>query len=288
VPELPEAETVRRQLAPQIVGARIVRSWARLPRITQPSIEEFVRETQGQRIVDARRRGKQLYFPLENGANLLVHLGMTGRLHVETASGREIDVEKLPRHVHAVLRFSNRKQLVFTDPRTFGALGVARELPFLASMGPEPLDDDFDERALAQILSTRKTKIKSALLDQKLIAGLGNIYADEVCYLAGVHPEQRACDISLRKLREIAGHMRPVLERAIEARGATLKDGGYQDVFGVYGEYHPHVYGNTGEACARCGRAIRRGVLGPGRSARSYHYCPKCQRMRRPRLPAAD
>jgi formamidopyrimidine-DNA glycosylase len=281
MPELPEAETVRRQLAPQVVNARIIYAWARLPRITQPSIEEFVNTTQGQRILDARRRGKQLYFPLENGAHLLVHLGMTGRLHVETANSNQFDANTMPRHVHAVLRFEDGRQLVFTDPRTFGALGVARELIFLRKMGPEPLDEDFDERALVKKLATRATKIKAALLDQTLVAGLGNIYADEVCFLARVHPEQRACDLSSRKLRLLVSHMRPVLEKAIEARGATLKDRGYQDTFGEFGEYLPHVYGNTGEPCPNCGTPIRRGVLGTGRSARSFHFCPKCQRLKR-------
>ncbi|MBV9467914.1 MAG: hypothetical protein JOZ57_01560, partial [Abitibacteriaceae bacterium] len=93
-------------------------------------------------------------------------------------------------------------------------------------------------------------------------------------------PEQRACDIQLRKLRLLVSHMRPVLQRAIEARGATLKDGGYQDTFGEYGEYHPHVYGNTGLPCPNCSTRIKRGVLGPGRSARSYHFCPKCQKLK--------
>ncbi|HVF11063.1 MAG TPA: bifunctional DNA-formamidopyrimidine glycosylase/DNA-(apurinic or apyrimidinic site) lyase [Abditibacteriaceae bacterium] len=289
MPELPEAETVRRQLEPQIVGARILQTWARLPRITQPSIAEFVATTMGQRILEARRRGKQLYFPLENGASLLVHLGMTGRLHVEATSVAEtgipaLDEQHLHKHIHAVLRLDNGRQLIFTDPRTFGALGVARELAFLQKMGPEPLDEDFDERALAKKLATRSTKIKAAILDQTLVAGLGNIYADEVCFLAGVHPAQRACDVPLPKLRRLVAHMRPVLERAIAARGATLKDKGYQDTFGQYGEYYPHAYGNTGLPCANCGALIQRGVLGPGRSARSYHFCPKCQKLKTSRI----
>jgi len=284
MPELPEAETVRRQLEPQIVGARITATWARLPRITQPSIAEFIETTVGQRILDARRRGKQLYFPLENGASLLVHLGMTGRLHVEDITAHELSEEHLHKHIHAVLRLDNGRQLIFTDPRTFGALGVARELAFLKTMGPEPLDEDFDERALARKLATRATKIKAAILDQSLVAGLGNIYADEVCFLARVHPEQRACDVSPAKLRLLVSHMRPVLERAIAARGATLKDKGYQDTFGEYGEYYPHAYGNTGLPCGTCGAIIQRGVLGPGRSARSYHFCPKCQRLKKPRI----
>lgn len=287
MPELPEAETVRRQLEPQIVGARVVQTWARLPRITQPSVEEFARTLQGARIVGANRRGKQLYFPLDNGSNLLVHLGMTGRLHVEDAGSESADSpfiihhSSLSKHIHGVLRFENGRQLVFTDPRTFGALGVARALPFLQAMGPEPLDADFDEAALTRKLATRATKIKAAILDQKLVAGLGNIYADEVCFLAGVHPATRACDVGPRKLRQLVSHMRPVLERAIAARGATLKDGGYQDTFGQFGEYRPHVYGNTGAPCPNCGAAILRGVLGPGKSARSYHFCPRCQRLKK-------
>ncbi len=279
MPELPEAETVRRQLEPQIVGETVVQTWARLPRITKPSVEEFQSTLQGARIIGAKRRGKQLYFPLDNESNLLVHLGMTGRLHVEENHG-QLSAETLPKHVHGVLQFANGKRLVFTDPRTFGALGVARELPFLSAMGPEPLDSDFDELALAKKLSTRKTKIKAALLDQSLVAGLGNIYADEVCFLAGVHPAQMASEVSPRKLREIVSHMKPVLERAIAARGATLKDGGYQDTFGNFGEYIPHVYGHTNEPCAICQTPIQRGVLGNGKSARSYHFCPRCQKMK--------
>ena len=268
---------MRRQLEPQIVGARIIKTWARLPRITRPSIEEFQSTLQDTRIIGAKRRGKQLYFPLENGSNLLVHLGMTGRLHVEDAP-EQFDANALHKHIHGVLVFDNARQLVFTDPRTFGALGVAIELPFLQAMGPEPLDEDFDGNALARKLSTRNTKIKAAILDQKLVAGLGNIYADEVCFLARIHPAQIASQISLKKLRALVSHMRPVLERAIEARGATLKDGGYQDTFGEFGGFIPQVYGNTKAPCGTCQTPIERGVLGPGKSARSYHFCPKCQK----------
>jgi formamidopyrimidine-DNA glycosylase len=282
VPELPEAETVRRQLEPQIVGKKILAAWARLPRRTFPSIEEFIENTRGARIVAARRRGKQIYFPLDNELHLLVHLGMTGRLHVDTdtkySRGAAIDPESVPRHVHALLRLEDKSHLVFTDPRTFGAVGVSRELPFLQAMGPEPLDEDFDEAALVEKLKKRVVKIKAAILDQKLVAGLGNIYADEVCFLAGIHPETRACDVPLDKLRVLVAHMKPVLDKAIAARGATLKDGGYQDTFGAFGEFIPAAYGRTGEPCLNCGTAIQRGVLGPGKSARSYHFCPNCQK----------
>jgi formamidopyrimidine-DNA glycosylase len=283
VPELPEVETVRRQLARQIVGDRIVHTWARLPRITKPSVREFVAETEGHKILDACRRGKQLYFPLDSGAYLLVHLGMTGRLFVEAPTKKKFDPEALHKHIHAVLVLNDTRRLVFADPRTFGSLEVTEELKFLSKMGPEPLDDDFDGDAIVEKLAKRSVKIKAALLDQALVAGIGNIYADEICFLARVHPEQRANDISKAKLREIVGLIRPVLERAVAARGATLKDGGYQDTFGIHGEYHPHAYGRTGEPCENCGTAIQRGTLGPGKSARSYHFCPKCQPLKKAR-----
>ena len=275
MPELPEAETVRAQLEPQLVGQTIVQTWARTPRITLPNIEDFVSRLENQPIVGARRRGKQIYFPLQSGDHFLVHLGMTGRLHVEP--NQNFDPESLHKHVHGVLVLSNQTRLVFTDPRTFGKLAVSRELPFLTQMGPEPLDDDFDIEAVAQKLQKKNVRIKAAILDQTLIAGLGNIYADEACFLARIHPETRAADLSIEKLRELVGLMRPILEKAIAARGATLKDGGYQDTFGQFGEFIPQIYGRRGEACDECGTLIQRGVLGAGKTARSYHFCEKCQ-----------
>jgi formamidopyrimidine-DNA glycosylase len=276
MPELPEAETVRAQLEPQIVGETIVQTWARLPRITAPSIDEFIARTQNQTIVGAKRRGKQIYFPLQSGDSLLVHLGMTGKLHVDASDSFRPD--DLHKHIHAVLQLTGGKQLVFTDPRTFGKLAVAQELPFLEKMGPEPIDADFDGSLIAQKLKKKGVRIKAAILDQALVAGLGNIYADEVCFLAKVHPETRASDLSIEKLNELVSYMRPVLEKAIAARGATLKDGGYQDTFGEYGQFIPQIYGRKGDPCDNCGEIIERGTLGPGKSARSYHFCPSCQK----------
>lgn len=279
MPELPEAETVRAQLEPQIVGKTIIQTWARLPRITSPDIEAFVARTQNQKIAAAKRRGKQIYFPLESGDNLLVHLGMTGKLHVENETSNDFDVDSLHKHIHGVLRLNDNSRLVFTDPRTFGKLGVATELPFLETLGPEPLDEDFPAEQIVEKLSKRNSKIKAAILDQSLIAGLGNIYADEVCFQARVHPATAASSLSREKLAELVSYMRPTLERAIAARGATLKDGGYQDTFGQYGEFIPQMYGRTGDACDVCGTIIQRGVLGASKTARSYHFCAKCQSL---------
>ncbi|PQV65555.1 DNA-(apurinic or apyrimidinic site) lyase [Abditibacterium utsteinense] len=278
MPELPEAETVRAQLEPLLVGQTIVQSWARLPRITLPSIDEFIARTRNQKIVAAKRRGKQIYFPLESGDNLLIHLGMTGKLHVDsTKNQEEFNSEALHKHIHGALVLSNQTRLIFTDSRTFGKLAVSRDLPFLKQMGPEPLDEDFDIEAVSQKIKKKAVRIKAAILDQTLIAGLGNIYADEVCFLAHIHPETRAIDIPIEKLRELVSYMRPTLEKAIKARGATLKDGGYQDTFGEFGEFIPQIYGRVGDACDECGTLIQRGTLGAGKTARSYHFCKKCQ-----------
>ncbi|RYX83554.1 bifunctional DNA-formamidopyrimidine glycosylase/DNA-(apurinic or apyrimidinic site) lyase [bacterium] len=277
MPELPEAETVRSQVEPHVVGATIIESWAKTPHLTSPSVSEFIERTRGQKIVAAKRRGKQIYFPLENGDNLLVHLGMTGKLSIEDDS--EWKPEELHRHVHGVWRLSNGKRWVFTDPRTFGELAVSRDLPFLTKMGPEPLDEDFPVEELVEKLGRKNVKIKAAILDQSLIAGLGNIYADEACFRARIHPETRASAISEDKLRELLGHMRPILEEAIQGRGSTLKDGGYQDANGDYGTFRPQMYGRTGLPCVICETPVQRGVLGASKSARSFHFCPSCQKL---------
>jgi formamidopyrimidine-DNA glycosylase len=270
MPELPEVETVRRQIAPFVEGRRIVEAWADLPRITRPSVEAFVTRARGRRIEGARRRGKQMFFPLDNGEVLLIHLGMTGRLHV-----LEGDAPPPAAHVHGVLAFDDGRRLVFEDPRTFGELAIAPDLGFLARLGAEPLDPDFDAEALVERLRMKRTAIKTALLDQGLVAGLGNIYADEVCFLAGVHPQRICARISRKRLQGVVAQMRPVLERAIRTQGATARPSGrYYDAFGQSGEYVPHVYGRADQPCGRCGAVIRRAML----NGRVCHFCPRCQR----------
>ena len=275
MPEMPEVETIRRQVAPCVEGRCIIDAWADLPRITRPSVQAFLDGVRGRRIMAAQRRGKQMYFPLDDGGVLRIHLGMTGRLEVEPGMGEPPSRA----HVHGVLTLSGGHRLVFIDPRTFGEIGVEPDLTFLEGLGPEPLDGDFDEAAMADRLRARRVAIKTALLDQRVVAGIGNIYADEICFLAGVHPARVAAGISRARLRRLVSHMRPVLERAVEARGATARPTGrYYDIFGQSGEYPTLVYGRAGQACPTCCTTIRRGVLGAGRSARAYHWCSRCQR----------
>jgi len=275
MPELPEVETIRRQIAPHLEGRRIVQSWADVERITRPSVHEFMARTRDQRVERALRRGKQMYFTLQGGDVLLIHLGMSGRLHVEPGT----DVHVPLAHVHGVLVLDSGQRVVFSDPRTFGELAVVSDLSFLDRLGREPFDEDFDEEEIAQRLRARRTPLKAALLDQRLVAGIGNIYADEICFLGGVKPHLTASSVSLQRLRRVVAHILPVLQHAIDAQGATTSPTGrYYDLFGQSGEFLPHVYGRTGEPCDRCGTTIRRGLLGRGKSARSYHYCPRCQR----------
>lgn len=275
MPELPEVETIRRQVAPLVEGRRIVDAWADLPRITRPSIDAFIEGVRGRCIVSARRRGKHMFFPLDDGGVLRVHLGMTGRLEVEAARGPAVERP----HVHGLLTLSDGQRLVFSDPRTFGEIGVAPDLSFLDGLGPEPLDDGFDGPAMVARLRRKRCALKAALLDQRVVAGIGNIYADEICFLGGVNPARISATVSRERLTRVVSHMRPVLERAVETQGATARPTGrYHDLFGQSGAYLPYVYGRTGEPCTACGTRIKRGVLGAGRSARSYHWCPRCQR----------
>ncbi|NDD31406.1 MAG: bifunctional DNA-formamidopyrimidine glycosylase/DNA-(apurinic or apyrimidinic site) lyase [Proteobacteria bacterium] len=275
MPELPEVETIRRQIAPLLEGRHIARAWAGLARITRPSVDAFVEGVRGRRIEAVRRRGKHMFLPLDDGSVLRVHLGMTGRLEVEPL----VDVPPSRAHVHAVLELSDGQRLVFSDPRTFGEIGVTSDLSFLDALGPEPLDDGFDEGALVERLRSKRCAVKTALLDQRMVAGVGNIYADEICFLGGVRPDRVAATLSRARLARLVSHIRPVLERAVETQGATARPTGrYYDIFGQSGAYIPHVYGRTGEPCAACGTSIKKASLGAGRSARAYHWCSRCQR----------
>ena len=185
-------------------------------------MREFVEGTEGTRILDVCRWGKQLFMPLDSGAHLLIHLGMSGRLHLEETPHESSTEPPERKHVHAVLSLESGHRLVFTDQRTFGELGIAPNRSFLAGKGPDPTDAAFDPEPLVAELGRHRVKIKAALLDQRLVAGLGNIYADEVCFLAQVHPATLACDVPEDGRRAIVAQLRPVLEQAIAAGRSIL------------------------------------------------------------------
>jgi formamidopyrimidine-DNA glycosylase len=275
MPELPEVETVRRGLALRLSGRRIVRAELRRPDLRQPFPPGLARRLEGARIGDLRRRGKYILIELDDDGLLLVHLGMSGRI---TAGGNNAPDEK---HDHVVLRLDDGTVVRFNDPRRFGLLdylprGKEGSHPLLADMGPEPLEADFDGAYLAKALAGKLTPIKSALLDQKIVAGLGNIYACEALYRARLSPRRLAATVTGARAARLAVAIRAVLEEAIDAGGSSLRD--YVQANGELG-YFQHrwaVYGREGEPCPACN--CTEGVRRFTQSGRSTFYCVRWQR----------
>ncbi len=273
VPELPEVETIRRCLEPMVVQRFIKSVWvkreSRLLRDTV-SARDFRSRLLGRKIQGLSRRGKYLKFELSRAELLLVHFGMTGSLFF-TKHG-----EKLPAHTHLVIGLS-KGDLVLADPRTFGRLmltGPDGPHPALAKLGPEPLARSFNGPRLFNGLAGRRAALKSILLSQGAVAGVGNIYSDEACFAAGVRPTRPAGSLSALEAGALASSIKKVLKKSIELKGCTISDyhwdqgrsGGFQDRL--------KVYGREGLACARCGSIIQRAVI----SGRSAFFCPGCQR----------
>jgi len=283
LPELPEVETVRRGLdhlyagrtlrALEISGARTVR---RHP-------PEHLQRLAGSVLVGAFRHGKYLLLHWSGGEILVVHLRMSGQLLAAPAGSPR------PPHTHAVFSFAGQRELRFVDPRTFGELflagvqwtptpaspSVSRGLPAeLAHLGPDALRVGPSE--LAAAIAGRRAPLKALLTDQRLVAGVGNIYADEVCFWAGLRPQRPGGSLRPWDLRRLAASLRSVLEAAILARGSTLGDERYRDIEGAAGTYQfeHKVYGRAGEACTKCGQTVQKIKMG----AKSAYFCPKCQR----------
>jgi formamidopyrimidine-DNA glycosylase len=276
MPELPEVETVMRSLAPETVGARIVsiRGSRLAMRGGRPvDLAGFRRRIQGARIVGWRRRGKYLITSMSSGAAVLWHLGMSGRLLISPAAARR------PPHCHLDLRLDRGRSLVLVDPRRFGLALCLKDAdavaghPALARMGPEPLSRVLGAGLLARRLSGSRRPIKHALLDQTLVAGVGNIYASESLFVAGIDPRRESGTLTREELASLSRAIKSVLRRAIAACGTSLKD--FTDGWGVQGEYRQQllVFAREGERCTRCRAAVERIV----QSGRSTFFCPRCQ-----------
>jgi len=272
MPELPEVETLARELRGVLVGRSVVGVEVRWPRtVAAPDPETFARRLVGRRIWEIRRRGKWLLLGLDEGDWLLVHLRMSGRLAVERADAPE------DAHTRVVFHLDDGRRLRFSDPRKFGRMALtACPEEWLGDLGPEPLDPDLTPERLAGMLRGRRVRLKPLLADQRFLAGLGNIYADEVLWRAGLHPLRCAHTLTPGEVTRLHGAMREVLEEAIARRGTTLPDQRYVLPDGRPGEFAAHlaVYGREGQPCPRCGAPIARARVG-GRSA---HFCPQCQR----------
>lgn len=275
MPELPEVETVRQDLQRLTLGPRILAVQVLLTRtIAYPAKEIFGQSLIGACFTRWQRRGKYLLGSLDSGAVLGVHLRMTGQLLWVQGSA------PLPAHTRVRLRLEQGWELRFVDPRTFGQMwlvpaGVEPEtvIPALQSLGPEPLSPAFSEAYFQASLQKSRRPIKSALLDQSLVAGVGNIYADEALFLSGIHPLTPASQLSDSAKSRLREALIEVLQVGLEQRGTTLRD--YRDLRGLNGNYQGQawVYGREGDPCRLCGTPIQRIKL----AGRSAHFCPHCQ-----------
>ncbi|HVP89686.1 MAG TPA: bifunctional DNA-formamidopyrimidine glycosylase/DNA-(apurinic or apyrimidinic site) lyase [Terriglobales bacterium] len=280
MPELPEVETIVRGLAPGVSGRTIARAELLFPPLLRRPPKGGLAVLAGRRVLGARRRGKMALLEVEGGLTLVFHLKMTGQLLLAAPGAAPPD-----RHTRLVVTFRDGgSELRFRDVRKFGFLLCVRgeperACPELSSLGPEPLGLAFED--FRRAVGRRKGRIKSLLLDQTVVAGIGNIYADETLFDAGVHPETPAPALTANDLRRLWESARKILARAIEAKGSSLSD--YVDAEGREGSYQEfhQVYGRAGEPCGRCGRPVRRTVVG----GRGTYCCPRCQRKARRRLP---
>ncbi len=278
MPELPEVETVRRGLERHVVGRRIERVEVGRERAVRRTSREAVIAGLTDTVVEAAdRRGKYLVLPLDSGDAAMIHLRMSGQVLLAAAGAQR------PAHTHVVLHLDDRRELWFVDPRTFGEVvvfdpgRVEVELPELARLGVDPIADPFDAAVLRRAFATTARALKPLLLDQHVIAGIGNIYADEILHRAHLRPDRPASSLGRRHVATLHLAIVEVLTEAIAAGGSTLGDAQYVDVMGEGGSYQDdhRVYGRGGERCLTCGRGwIRRSVAG----GRGTHWCPVCQR----------
>lgn len=274
MPELPEVETYVRDLEQQLRGRRIQAATVRWPRtIAAPAVHQFEQWIQGQQFNRFGRRGKFMLLEMAGGATLIVHLRMTGRFTIEDGSA-EADP-----HTHVVFDLDDGRRLFYRDARKFGRIWLVDDpAPVLRRLGPEPLDVDFDVACLQAGLAGRKASIKALLLDQSLVAGVGNIYADEALFRAGIHPAQAGGTLTPVQVAALHEAIRAVLAAGIEAKGSSLGRSGSQNYVrptGDPGQFQAAhaVFRRTGQPCPSCGTPIERIVL----AQRSTHFCPHCQ-----------
>lgn len=263
MPELPEVEVLRRDLDKDVTGRKIksveVVSMKAIKRHTKR--KQFIEPLEGAKITSVERKGKYLVLSLDNDQSLVIHLGMSGQL----LRAKSAKVAK-PKHTHVVIGFTQGGQLRFIDPRTFGEMfvtgtdDVEDELPELAHLGFDPLETGISVDRFAALLRQRSVKLKSLLMDQKFIAGIGNIYSDEILFQAGLRFDRTSDSLSPQEVRRLFRALIEVLQEAVKYRGSTLPDGGFVDLQGNPGEYQDHhqVYGREGEPCPRTKKPIMR------------------------------
>jgi formamidopyrimidine-DNA glycosylase len=277
MPELPEVETIRRDLEKEVVGRRIKQVAVSNDRAIRrhEAADSFTSHLESRKITAVHRRGKYLLLWLEGGDVLVVHLGMSGQL-LRARSTKE----PMEKHTHVVVTFTQGGQLRYVDPRTFGEMFVTaggeleHQVPDLAHLGFDPLDDVMSWNRFGELLQARHSKLKPLLMDQKFVAGLGNLYADEILWNAGLRWDRGSDSLSSQEVRRLYRAMTETLQDAIKHRGSSLADEQYRDLFGEVGDYqgHHNVYDREGEPCRRCRSPIVR-VKTQGRSTFMCEHC---------------
>jgi formamidopyrimidine-DNA glycosylase len=272
VPELPEVETIRRDLDRELRGMRIARALATgarsIRRHSDPAL--LAAALEGATVASVARRGKYLVVALDGDGLLVFHLGMSGQLLLASAG------DGLAPHTHVVLAFDGGRELRFVDPRTFGEVFVtAVGGPELAHLGLDPLADLKGWAQLAELLHTRRGRLKALLMDQRFLAGIGNMYSDEILFAARLRFDRSCVSLTGAEVRRLYRALTETLEAAIRSRGSSLADEQYRDVFGQIGNFQAQhrVYDREGQACGRCRQAIVRIKTG----GRSTFLCPRCQ-----------
>lgn len=310
MPELPEVETVRRALEPEMVGVVFDRVICNRKNLRFEFPRKFVTRLEGTHVDALTRRGKYMLAELSSGETLIMHLGMSGRFTVmheqsETAGEYDHHQETKPAHDHVIFQMGarskknqqkasskakatkgrpprakpTRARIVYNDPRRFGFMDLVKTQALetckhFAGMGPEPLGNEFSGAYLAESLNGRKSPIKQALLDQRIVAGLGNIYVCEALFRAGISPKRQSGRIADARLEALVVEVRQVLRDAIHAGGSSLKDFASSDGSPGYFQHDFQIYGREGEPCRKCDASVRRIVQG----GRSTFYCQSCQR----------
>ncbi|MCK5914162.1 MAG: bifunctional DNA-formamidopyrimidine glycosylase/DNA-(apurinic or apyrimidinic site) lyase [Desulfuromusa sp.] len=271
MPELPEVETTRRGITPHVVGCTILECVLRTAKLRWPLDPSLCLLLPGQKIDSVERRAKYLLLHCDRGT-IILHLGMSGSLRMVPADTTE------KKHDHVDLIFSNGQCLRFTDPRKFGAFLYTTAAPgthkLLCHLGPEPLTDVFDGRYLYQLSTGKKQSIKQFIMDQKTVVGVGNIYASEALFRAGIRPDRAAGRVGLRRYQVLSSTIKELLTQAINAGGTTISDFSQADGKPGYFKQQLQVYGRSGEPCVVCGHPLHSQRLGQ----RSTFFCPGCQR----------
>ncbi len=275
MPELPEVESLKNSLAPLLAGRTIIRAVVGEPRLRRRMARDFAARIAGRRVERIGRRAKYLLIALGGGDVLMIHLGMSGSLTHRDEHFRHDGLD--PAHDHVAFELDDRSRLVFNDPRRFGLMKLVPEAKLemaaeLKRLGPEPTGPEFTADYLRGKARERRVAIKNLLMDQRIVAGVGNIYASEILFRAGVRPTRRAGRLRREEIERIVRFTPAVLGEAIGVGGTTFSD--YLDGLGRKGVFKPQVYGRAGKPCPRCATALRQVVVGQ----RSSFFCPACQK----------